>query len=127
MIVTDDVPCSSHITSAEPLPSIFNQHLVEEAHIVWELLNCVKNVYSDNSADDFGNVLKRICSNDKVADKFQMGQKKLMYIVNYGLFTYFKQSVKDQILKSPFVVALFGDKNLSKNLQKSEMDLHVRY
>ena len=84
-------------------------------------------MYSDNSADDFGSVLKRICSNDKVADKFQMGQKKLMYIVNYGLFTYFKQSVKGQILKSPFVVALFGDKNLSKNLQKSEMDLHVRY
>ena len=25
------------------------------------------------------------------------------------------------------VVALFGDENLSKNLQKSEMDLHVRY
>ena len=50
-----------------------------------------------------------------------------MYNVNYGLFTYFKQSVKDQILKSPFVVALFGDENLSKNLQKSEMDLHVRY
>ena len=72
MIITDDVPCSSHTTSAEPLPSFFNQRLVEEAHILWAL-NCVKNGYSDNSADDFENVLRRICPNDKVAEKFQMG------------------------------------------------------
>ena len=32
-----------------------------------------------------------------------------MYIVNYGLFPYFKQSFKDQILKSPFIVALFDE------------------
>ena len=125
MIVTDDVPCSSHTTFAEPLPSFFNQHLVEEAHIVWAL-NCVKNGYSDNSAGDFGNGLRHICPNDKVAEKFQMGQKKHMYIVNYGLFSYFKQSVKDQILKSLFIIALF-DESLNKISQKSEMDLHVRY
>ena len=104
MIATDDVPCSFHTTSAEPLPSFFNQRLVEEAHILWAL-NCVKNGYSDNSADDLGNVLRRICPNDKVAEKFQMGRKKLMHIVNYGLFPYFKQPVKDQILKCSFIVA----------------------
>ena len=119
MIVTDDVPCSSHTTSAEPLPSFFSQRLVEEAHIIWAL-NCVKNGYSDNSADDIGNVLNCICPNDKVADKFQMERKKRMDIVNYGLFPYFKQSVKDQILKSPFIVPLF-DKSLNKISQKSEM------
>ena len=60
-------------------------------------------------------------SNNKVAEKFQMGRKKLMYVVNYGLFPYFKQ-----ILKSPLIVALFHE-SLSKTSQKSEMDLHVRY
>ena len=90
MIVTDDVPCSSHTTSAQPLSSFFNQCLVEEAHIVWAL-NCVRNGYSDNSADDFGNVLRHICPSDKIAGKFQMGRKKLMYVVNHGLFPYFKK------------------------------------
>ena len=81
MIVADDVPCSSHKTSAEPLPSFFNQRLVEEAHIVWAL-NCVKNEYST--------VLRRICPNDKVDEKFRMGRKKLMYVVTYGLFPYLR-------------------------------------
>ena len=121
----DALPCSSYTKPAEPIPSFFNQRLVEEAHIVWAL-NCVKNGYSDNSADDFGNVLRRICPTDKVAEKFQMGRKKLMYVVNYGLFPYFKQWVKDVILKSPFIVTLF-DESLNKTSQKSEMDLHVRY
>ena len=126
MIVADDVSCSSHTTFAEPFPSFFNQRLVEEVHIVWAL-NCVKDGYSDNSADDdFGNVLRHVCPNDKVAEKFQMGQKRLMYIVDHGLFPYFKQSVKDQILKSPFIVAFF-DESLNEISQKSEMDLHVRY
>ena len=89
-------------------------------------MNCVKNGYSDNSADDFENILRRICPNDKVAEKFQMGQKKLMYVANCGLFPYFKQSSKDLILKSPLIVALFDD-SLNKTSQKSEMDLQVRY
>ena len=122
--VTDDVPCSSHTASTEPLSSYFNQRLVEEAHIAWAM-NCVKNGYSDNSTNDFGNVLRGICPNDKVAENFQMGRKKFKYVVNYGLFPYFKQPVKDLILKSPFTVALF-DESLNKTSQKSEMDLHVR-
>ena len=79
-----------------------------------------------STVTDNVNVLRRIYPNDKVAEKFQMGRKKLMYVVKYGLFPYFKQSVKDLILKSPFIVALF-DESLNKTSQKSEMDLHVRY
>ena len=124
MIVTNDVLCSSH-TTAEPLLSFFNQRLVKEAHIVWAW-NSVKIGYSDNSADDFGNVLRRISPNDKVAEKFQMGRIKLVYVVKYGLFPYFKQSVKNQILKPPFIAALF-DESLNKISQKSEMDLYERY
>ena len=89
-------------------------------------MNCVKNGYSDNSADDFENILRRICPNDNVAEKFQMGRKKLMYVVNCGLFPYFKQSIKDLILKSPLIVALFDD-SLNKTSQKSAMDLQLRY
>ena len=35
-----------------------------------------------------------------------------MYVVSYGMCLYFKQLVKDKILKSPFIVALF-DENIS--------------
>ena len=107
-VVTDDVPCLSHTTSAKPLSSFSGQRLVKETHIV-KTLNCVKNGYSDNSADDFENVLRHICPNENVAGKFQMGQKKIMYVLNYGLFPCFKQSVKDEILKSQLIVALFDE------------------
>lgn len=98
--------CHVHLTTAEPLSSFFNQRLVEEAHIVWAY-NSVKIGYSGNSVGDFGNVLRRISPNDKVTEKFQMGRKNLVYVVNYGLLPYFKESVKNQILKSPFIAAWF--------------------
>ena len=98
MVVTDDVPCLSHTTSAEPLSSFSSQRLDKETHIV-KALNCVKNGYSDNSADDFENVLRHISPNEKVAEKFQMGQKKIMYVLKYGLFPYFKQSFKGTLMQ----------------------------
>ena len=71
---------------------IFQSTLNEEAHIAWAL-NCVKSGYSDNSADYFGNVLRCICPNDKVPD-ISNGRKKLMFVVNYGLFSYFNSQLK---------------------------------
>ena len=87
---------------------------------------CVENGFSNNSVDGFGDVLKRMCQTDPVSSKFQMGRTKLQYLVNHGLFPHFKQMILDEILKSPFMAVLF-DESLNDSIQKSEMDILVRY
>ena len=109
---------------AEPINALA-QGSAEESHIIWAL-NCVKNGFSDNSVDDFGDVLKAMCKDSKTAMEFKMKRAKLMYVVNFGLFPYFKDIVKTIILKSPFITTLF-DESLNQVTQTSEMDLHVRY
>jgi hypothetical protein len=99
--------------------------MVDEAHIVFAMY-CVKNGFSNNSVDDFGDVLKRMCQTNPVSSKFQMGRTKLQYMVNHGLFPHFKQMILDEILKSPFMTVLF-DESLNDSIQKSEMDILVRY
>ena len=36
--------------------------MVDEAHVIWATY-CVKSDFSDNSVDDFGDVLKIMCQN----------------------------------------------------------------
>ena len=81
---------------------------------------CVKYGYSDNSVNDFGSALRRLCPDSKIAGNFQMGRKKLMYLVNYGLHPHFNEWVKNDILKSSFITVLF-DESLNKTTQQREM------
>ena len=80
--------------------------MVDEAHVV-------KSGFSNNSVDDFGDVRKRMCQTDSLSSKFQMGRTKLQYVFNHCLFPHFKQMGLDEIL--------------NESIQKSEMDIHVRY
>ena len=68
-----DIPSSSS-TSRDPIPSLFHQASSDETHI-WAL-NCVKYGYSDNSVNDFGSVLRRLCPDTKIAGNFHMWRKK---------------------------------------------------
>ena len=72
-----DIPTSSltSSTSRDPIPSLFHQGSSDEAHIICAL-NCVKYGYSDNSVNDFGSVLRRLCPDSKIAGNFLMGRKK---------------------------------------------------
>ena len=63
--------------------------MVDETRVVWAMY-CVKSGFSNNSIDDFGDGLKRMCQIDPVSSKFQMGRTKLHYVINHGLFPHFK-------------------------------------
>ena len=80
----------------------------------------MKSGFSNNSVDDFGDVLKRMCQTDPELSKFQMGRTKLHYVINYSLFPHFKQMILDEILKSPFMSVLY-EESLKESIQKSEM------
>ena len=99
--------------------------MVDVAHVVWAMY-CVKSGFSNNSVDGYCGFLKPICQTDPVSSKLQIGRTKLQYVINHGLFTHFKQMILDEILKSPFMSVLF-DKTLNESIQKSEMDIHIRY
>ena len=51
---------------------------------------------------------------------------KLKYVTNHGLYPYYKDLLKDDILKSPFIVVMF-DESLNQVLQCSEMDIFIRF
>ena len=99
--------------------------MVDEAHVVWAKY-CVKIGFRNNSVDDFGGVLKRMCQTDTVSSKFQIGRTKLQYVISHGLFYHFKQMNLGEILKSPFMSVLY-DKSLNESIHKSEIDTHVQY
>ena len=40
--------------------------MVDKAHVVWAMYY-VKSGFNDNSVDDFGDVLKRMCQTDPVS------------------------------------------------------------
>ena len=67
-----------------------------------------------------------MCQTDPVSSKFQMGKTNLQYVINHSLFPDFKQMILDEILKSSFMSVLY-DESLNESIQKSEMDIHVRY
>ena len=82
----------------------------------------VKSGFNDNFVGDFGNVLKRMCQTDPVLSTFLMGRTKLQYVINYGLFSHFKQMILNEILNSPLMSVLY-DESLNDSIQKSEMEI----
>ena len=82
--------------------------------------------FSDNSVKDFGDTLRAMCPTSPEAQTFKMGPTKLMYVVNHGLHPYFKNLLTTDIAASPYVTPMF-DESMNDVLQKSEMDVHIRY
>ena len=112
-------------TTPDPIPSIFSIQSCAKAEIIWAL-NCVQQGFSDNSVKDFGDTLRGICPTSSEAQTFKMASTKLMYVVNHGLYPYFKKLLDTDIGASPYTTSMF-DESMNDVLQKSEMDVHIRY
>ena len=91
--------------------------MVDETRVVWAMY-CVKSGFSNNSVDDFGDVIKHMCQTDTESSKFQMARTKLHYVINHCLFPHFKQMILDEILKSPFMSALYDETLEGKHAEK---------
>ena len=55
-----------------------------------------------------------------------MGRNKLKYVVNHGLYPYFREELDCDINKSPFITIMFNE-SLNEIVQQSEMDVFVRF
>ena len=70
------------------------------AEIIWAL-KPVRSGYSNSLCDDIANTLKAMCPDSQIVKDFKLGCLKLMYIVNYGIASYFKQLLDAKLKKSP--------------------------
>ena len=75
---------------------------------------------------NFVPTLQRMFPNCKEIGDLKLGPNKVKYIVNHGIYPYFKELLKKEILESPFIAICF-DESLNKATQNSEMDLIIRY
>ena len=109
----------------DPIPSIFSIYAVAKADIIWALY-CVQHGLSDNSMKEFGETLRTMCPSSPEAQNFKMASTKLMYVVNHGLYPYFKELLQTEVAAAPYITPMF-DESMNDVLQKSEMDVHIRY
>ena len=125
-VTSDDTTVAqSNSKEVNPIPSIFSVQASMRTEIIWAL-NCVHWGYSDNSNKDFGNTLRAMCPTSTEAQQYEMGATKLQYVVNHGLYPYYKEQLDAEIQVSPYITAMF-DESMNDVTQKSEMDIYMRY
>lgn len=57
---------------------------------------------------------------------FKMEPIELMYVTNFGLYSYYKNLLIDDLTKTLFIVVTF-DKNLNEALQESQIDFILTF
>ena len=132
LLTPDDEPGTSGsvngspiVVAKEPIPCLMRGQSAKKAQIIWAL-QCVKQGYSDNSNRHTGDILRAMCPTSLEALDFNMGPSKLKYVINHRLYPHYKELLDKDIQLSSFLTIMF-DESLNDVLQKSEMDIHVRY
>lgn len=108
-----------------PIPTIFSLAAVAKAELIWAFY-CVHHGLSDNSMKEIGDTLRAMCPSSPEANNFQMASTKLMYVVNHGIYPHLKELLDKEISSSRYITPMF-DESMNDTLQKSEMDIHLRY
>lgn len=87
---------------------------------------CISHGYSDNSTQHFGYFLHAVYPTSPEAYDFKMGPIELMYVTNFGLYSYYKNLLIDDLTKTLFIVVTF-DKSLNEALQESQIDFILTF
>ena len=113
----------SSISPSNLIAAHFTATSGTNAEIIWAL-NCVVKGYSDRSNEDFGDILTAMCPTSPEAKCFKMERNKLKYVVNHGVYPYFREELDRDVDKSPFIAIMF-DESLNEIVQQSEMDVLI--
>ena len=107
------------------MSSLFKATSITKSEIILALY-CISHGYSDNSTHHFGDSLCALCPTSPEAYDLKMGLTKLMYIISFSLYPYYKNLLSDDLAKTSCIVVMF-DENLNKVFQKSQMDFIVYF
>ena len=114
---------SSSTSPSNLIAAHFTATSSTNAEIIWAL-NFVVKGYSDRSNEDFGDILRAMCPTSPEAKCFKMGCNKLKYVVNHGVYPYFREELDRDVDKSPFIAIMFDE---SLNEIVKQMDVFVRF
>ena len=63
-------------------------------------LKCMPSGFSNNSCGNINSMLESMFPDSNVGSAFSMAPTKILYVINHGLVTHFKQILKVGITKS---------------------------
>ena len=93
--------------------------------ILWAL-KAVSAHFSFNSCAHISELFTRLFPDSEIAKKITCGSDKIAYMVTFGLGPHFQDLLKRRLNSSDGFVLLF-DESLNRELNKKQMDIHVRY
>ena len=106
-------------------PFVVDRNITLTAEIYW-VLKVVSSHYSFKSSESIKGVFQLMFPDSGVAKQFSCGEKKCAYLATFGIAPYFVSLLKTKIKSETTYVLLF-DESLNTNLQKKQLDIHVRY
>jgi hypothetical protein len=97
---------------------------VTRAEIIWTL-NCAYHDYSFSSNEDFGNTLRAMIPDSKIAENISLSSRKMSYLVSDGIGPYFQEDLVSDIRKSGFYTVSYDETTNAK--KKEQLDVYIRY
>lgn len=88
------------------------------------ILSAIKNNYSFSSLGDFSELFASIFEDSTIAKNVKLSEKKIRYVINFGLAPYFRSHLFRDISNS-FYVLHFDE--TTTNQVKKQFDLHISY
>ena len=92
---------------------------------IWWALKVNSSHYSYKSCEDISFLVQQMFPDSNIAKKFTCGEKKASYLTCFGIAPHFKSLLKEKVKSADGYVLLF-DESLNHELQKKQMDFHVR-
>ncbi|KAK0067710.1 hypothetical protein Bpfe_002551, partial [Biomphalaria pfeifferi] len=124
---SQNIPTISTSTQAQ---SSIKSHVTTEETINAEILWALKVVcshYSFNSCHDIADYFALMFPDSNIAKKMSCGKDKISYLVSFGLGPYFQDLLKVKLKTVNDGFVLLYDESLNRELNKKQMDMHVRY
>lgn len=98
---------------------------VSDAELLWAL-NRVKSHFSAASNIGMNELFKKMFSDSEIVSLYSMSESKYRYLKTFEIGLHFSKMLTDQVKASPAHCILF-DESLNDELQKKQLDVHVRY
>lgn len=128
--VNFSVPNTSADTRAQPVRSVLvADHVTREANLASEITWTLKMAHSNlsfHSSEGISRIFQQMFPDSAMAEKFALGETKSMYLMCFGLGPFCRRLVEQAVRQSSEYVLLF-DESLNENLQKKQLDFHVRF
>ncbi|KAJ8048466.1 hypothetical protein HOLleu_00792 [Holothuria leucospilota] len=84
----------------------------------------VSSNYSFHSQGECVSIFRRMFPDSEIAKSMTFGETKSMYMACFGLAPYFSKLLEKKAKEQPFV--LLFDESLNRELQKEQLDIHLR-